>query len=158
MSSSDTCKSCDQLRIHIESAQIENYDEKVKDLTQERKLHVRRPDTMIDDLHKQGKTAKHDILVISYDLQQAMPMPELTVGTTFYKSRLFVYDLGIHDCGDDEGCMYMWSEDDARRGSDKICHIVFELFKKRHNTLIVALSRQKQKLDSNEYMVTANEK
>jgi hypothetical protein len=60
--SSDTCKSCDQLKIYNESAQTQNHDDKVNELPNERELHVPIADTMTQDLHTQRTAAMHNTL------------------------------------------------------------------------------------------------
>jgi hypothetical protein len=46
--------------------------------------------TMADDPHKHETREMHNSSVISFDLQHAIPVPKLTVSTTFYKRRHWV--------------------------------------------------------------------
>jgi hypothetical protein len=46
--------------------------------------------TMADYLHKHETGEMHNSSVISFDLQQAMPVPKLTVSTTLYKRSRWV--------------------------------------------------------------------
>jgi len=45
---------------------------------------------MADDPHKHETREMHNSSVISFDLQQAIPVPKLTLSTTFYKRRHWV--------------------------------------------------------------------
>nr|CAH7735094.1 unnamed protein product [Callosobruchus chinensis] len=75
--------------------------------------------------------ASKNIYIPSFDLQQALPVPYLTTGPAFYLRKAWVYNLGIHDCVNDKGYMYMWCEDTGKRGSDEIASILFKHFKER---------------------------
>lgn len=39
-----------------------------------------------------------DSLVLTFDLQQSLPVPTLTHGAMLYMRQLWVYNFGIHDC------------------------------------------------------------
>lgn len=68
---------------------------------------------MEEDKKEAGET--ENSLVISFDLQQAMPLANLTVSTTFWEKSEFTtsgYTTG-------KAYMYMWPEHVARRGSDE---------------------------------------
>ena len=97
----------------------------------EKELHLRKAAALQDSLKQETENAKasKDICVVSFDLQQALPVPNLTVGPAFYLRKAWVYNLGIHDCGTGKGYMYMWSENIAKRGSDEISSILLKHFK-----------------------------
>ena len=70
--------------------------------------------------------------VIALDLQQALPTPKLTVSQAFYKRKLCTYNLGIHDCGEEKGYMFIWAEDQAKRVSDEIGSCLIKYLKNRN--------------------------
>nr|CAH7762462.1 unnamed protein product [Callosobruchus chinensis] len=70
-------------------------------------------------------------LTIIVATAQALPVPYLTTGPAFYLRKAWVYNLGIHDCVNDKGYMYMWCENTGKRGSDEIASILFKHFKER---------------------------
>ena len=125
------------MTIKIEEA----LDEELDTLKQEKELHLRRAQAgqqKIRDLTTLAKENPEKYHVIAVDLQQALPTPKLTVGPAFYKRKLLTYNLGIHCCGSDQGYMMLWSEQDAKRGSDEICSCILkylELAKPRSKEL-----------------------
>ena len=67
--------------------------------------------------------------MITFDLQQALPSPKLTTNVVFYKRQLWSYNLGVHDCSDGKGYMFMWSENIASRGSQEICSSILRFLR-----------------------------
>lgn len=43
--------------------------------------------------------------VITFDLQQNLPVPTLTHSAMFYLCQLWVYNFGIHECDSGNGIM-----------------------------------------------------
>ena len=137
---SDTCKICDSLPIQIQDPSRTDKEKKAFQIQLE--LHQRRAEAMQQNLKAETANAQSstDLCVISFDLQQALPVPNLSVGPAFYLKKAWVYNLGIHDCGTNKGYMYMWSENTAKRGSDEIASILYKHFtenKTGAKTLIV---------------------
>ena len=66
--------------------------------------------------------AKSDptIAAIMFDLQQTLPTPSLSTNVVSYQRQLCTYNLGIHELHSGLGCMHMWSEDIASRGSNEV--------------------------------------
>ncbi|XP_072387218.1 uncharacterized protein [Diabrotica undecimpunctata] len=130
---SDTCKVCDSMNVKISNeADIEI----AKTLKIDLELHQRRAQAMQDLMKKDTEEAKAtgNAMVISFDLQQAMPVPNLTVGAAFYLRKAWVYNLGIHDCISGKAFMYMWPENIAKRGSDEIASILYNHFRTNRPT------------------------
>ena len=75
---------------------------------------------------KQNPAEQH---TICFDLQQTLPLPKLTSGPAFYKRKLWLYNLCIHDCGLNKGHMYLWPETIGGRGSNDIGSCILEYFK-----------------------------
>lgn len=121
---SDTCKTCDALSLQIE--ENKDNEEKLRALNFELELHQCRSNA---SKPKEAKENPTKTSVISFDLQQALPVPNLTTGPAFYLRKIWVYNLRIHDCVSDIGYMYMWPENVAHRGSDEIASILFKHFK-----------------------------
>lgn len=86
-----------------------------------KELHFRRAEAMQDTLKNEiSMAASKDTYVLSFDLQQALLVPSLTTGPAFYLRKAWVYNLEVHDCVNNKGYMYMWSENTGKRGSDEI--------------------------------------
>lgn len=129
----DTCKTCDFLNIQIKNAEVTS--ESADNFKTQLELHHRKAEALQKSLKDEIKNAKQtqDTLVMSFDLQQALPVPNLTVGPAFYLRKAWTYNLGIHDCIEDIGYMYMWPENVAKRGSDEIASILYKHFKENPN-------------------------
>ena len=68
--------------------------------------------------------------VITFDLQQNLPVPTLTHGSMFYLRQLWVYNFGIHDCSKDTAVMCMWNETIAGRGASEIISCLMQYISK----------------------------
>lgn len=130
----DTCATCDELNNLIEA------NKEIKAIYQDLKikleLHQRRAAAMQNDLKRETEDAKrnHKKIVISFDLQQTLPTPLLTVGQAFYLRKAWTYNLGVHNCGDGQATMYMWTEDVAKRGSEEIASCLLNYLTSRLTT------------------------
>ena len=74
--------------------------------------------------------------------EQNLPVPTLTHSDVFYSRQLWVYNFGIHDCVSKRGCMYMWSELTAKRGSSEVASCLLKCFsslKTRATSLVLYL-------------------
>ena len=115
---SDTCKVCDTLNCHVNDAT----DEGTKcQFQEELKEHHEKAELGFKSLWEDTELARKlsdSTLVILFDLQQNLP--HIHTGLVFYLRQLWVYNLGIHNCGTGDGYMCMWPENVAGRGSDEI--------------------------------------
>lgn len=65
---------------------------------------------------------------ITFDLQQAMPIPKLSTGPAFYLRKIWGYNFGIHCLNDEQGFCFFWDESVAGRGSEEIISCLNEYF------------------------------
>lgn len=72
--------------------------------------------------------------VITFDLQQNLPVPTLTHSAMFYLRQLWVYNFGIHKCDSVNGIMCVWNECIACRGSDEIASCLLRYFTELRST------------------------
>ncbi|CAH1961305.1 unnamed protein product [Acanthoscelides obtectus] len=122
---SDTCHTCDFLNNQME-ANKENLEE-FNEFKTQLQLHQTRALAMQDSLKKEvSDNAKNSTCIISFDLQQTLPTPSLTVGPAFYLRKAWTYNLGIHDCVTGKGSMFLWAETTAKRGSEEIASILLK--------------------------------
>lgn len=68
------------------------------------------------------------VLYLTFDLQQVMPLPKLTVSRAFYLRQLAFYNCGIHSIAANGATQFMmtWTENGAKRGSNEILSCLFE--------------------------------
>lgn len=88
---SDTCKSCDIYKIKLEDENLP--DDQRKAVLLEKELHLRRAAALQENLKQEIENAKlsKDACVVSFDLQQALPVPNISVGPAFYLRKVWVY-------------------------------------------------------------------
>lgn len=125
---SDTCDKCDKFLAQIQSTDSERQRTL---LTQERDLHVRKAENGFASLKHDtanSKLGESNADVITFDLQQTLPLPNISTGIAFYCRQLWLYNLGIHICKTDYAYMMTWVEGQARRGSDEVCSCLLKAF------------------------------
>ena len=124
---SDTCEHCDLLKVAIDSVQTN--DERDK-LQMELATHQEKAAQGYQSLRLDSEKSKGDAdsLVLTFDLQQNLPVPTLTHGAMFYMTQVWVYNC-IHDCsGSGSAVMCVWNECIAGRGSNEIISCLLEYF------------------------------
>ena len=126
---SDTCEKCDSLKVAIDEAKT---DEQRKPLQVELANHHEEAARGYQSLHADSERSKSDasLAVITFDLQQNLPVPTLTHGPMFYMRQLWVHNLGIHDCRSNTAVMSMWDETVAGRGSNEVISCLKEYIAK----------------------------
>jgi hypothetical protein len=116
----DTCNTCDSLHVQM---QQENDDDVVHALKVKKELHLRKADAARASMRRDGEKAQdpaNQMHTIFFDLQKALPTPKIPTNKVYYLRQLWCYNLGIHDCGSDNGYMYVWDETMASRGSQEV--------------------------------------
>lgn len=128
----DTCKTCDQLKIQIDS-------EEAKSVAERDPETINKLKSALDDHHKLVDLAKNirasdsemarqkECHVICFDLQKTFPLPKLTTGEAYYKRQLTVFNFGIHDFSTQQGYMYTWHEGIASRGAQEVIELYFSI-------------------------------
>ena len=121
----DTCKTCDSLKVQIEA---EEDEAKLAQLKGKKELHLCMAERTYQQLKEDSALAKSnsDVLTITLDLQQSLPTPVLSTNVVFYKRQLWTYNLGIHNCGAETGHMHVWHEGVASRGSQEIASCILK--------------------------------
>ena len=113
----DTCKTCDELKIKLADAST---DEERESLTALKTQHQQMAEDAYERLRQDTQLAQAEshTLVISFDMQQNLPTPLIHTSLVYYLRKLWAFNLGIHNCGTNDGYMCMWPENTAKRGSD----------------------------------------
>ncbi|CAG9773256.1 unnamed protein product [Ceutorhynchus assimilis] len=112
---SDTCSSCDVMKIRIEAASTE---EERRELTVQKEVHLRKAQAFYDDLKEKSELAVTDpsVETICFDYQQNLPLPVLTTGDIFYARQIWVYNQMFHSCSNNQSVSYMFDEMTAKKG------------------------------------------
>ncbi|CAH2012872.1 unnamed protein product [Acanthoscelides obtectus] len=128
---SDTCKICDESKIKLDIAKSNNDDKEEQRLTTFLNSHKIRSKAMQDLLKLETERSENttNVYVISFELQQAMPIPKLTTGPAFYCRKVYLYNLEVHDYTAEQGHMFLWTENQANRGSDDVACVLFKFLK-----------------------------
>ncbi len=111
------CKTCDSLNCRIKDCTNE---EMMSVLIKEVDAHHGLAELGFQSLQNDTTLATASKIVISFDLQQNLPVPFIQTGLVFYLRQLWVYNLGIHNVVNGNGYMCMWDESIAKRGSDEV--------------------------------------
>ena len=103
---SDTCEKCYLLKLAGDNAKTE---EERSEVQTELASHHQKAAQGYASLRADSHRSKTDpsSCVITFDLQQNLPVPMLTHGSMFY---LRLYNFGINDCSKDTAVMCMWDE------------------------------------------------
>ena len=85
-------------------------------------LHLCKAEGAYQKLKEDTAIAKSDpnVEVLTFDLEQSLPTPELSTNVVYYKRQLWTYNLGVHRGKTDVGHMYLWHKGLASRGSHEI--------------------------------------
>lgn len=105
---------------------------KSESLNLEWELHKVKADRGYQSLKEDTAFAKlhSDTEMLTFDLEMSLPTPVLTTGIVYYKRQLWTYNLGIHNTATEVGCMHMWDESVASRGSHEVGSAFCPTFKR----------------------------
>lgn len=129
------------MKVRIEA---EASDEVQRRLQSELLLHQRKAERTYHQLQEDTALSQSDpdTQTITFDLQQSLPTPLLTVNVVYYKRQLWTFNLGVHCCRTGIGHMHMWSESEGSRGSQEIGSCVLTFLKEHPvpSTRLIAYS------------------
>lgn len=107
------------MKMKLES---ENDPDTVRQLQGQWDVHKRKAERAYHQLREDTAKSQSDpnMDMVTFDLQQSLPTPMLTVNVVYYKRQLWTYNLGIHCCATGATFMHMWNESQASRGSQEV--------------------------------------
>jgi hypothetical protein len=56
-------------------------------------------DSLKIEIERATANSQLGLVVLTMDLQQALPTPKLFCGPAFYERKVWTYSFNIHDCG-----------------------------------------------------------
>ncbi|KAF2892553.1 hypothetical protein ILUMI_13613 [Ignelater luminosus] len=115
---SDFCSTCDSIYFSLVDAKAKNNVPRIEQLNTELDLHHKRAQARRKAIANASKEVSENpgTYAITFDLQQALPIPKLYTRPTFYKKKVFCYNFSIHCLHSSQGYFYTWDETTAGRG------------------------------------------
>lgn len=127
--SNDTCKTCDAFSLKLKCSVDEEEKSQIKN---ESKRHQDKASfhyaTKRDDKEKSRQSLGR-IIVAAFDLQKCLATPNLTASVSFYKRKLWTFNLTIRNITTKKTSCYIWHEGVAQRGADEIASCLFQFIK-----------------------------
>eukprot|EP00102_Acyrthosiphon_pisum_P027826 XP_016665036.1 PREDICTED: uncharacterized protein LOC107885857 isoform X2 [Acyrthosiphon pisum] len=122
----DTCAQCDRYKIQLSNSI--SHEQRIN-LTAEKNKHQEEAEQAYETKRNDITTMSTDTCVLSFDLQQCLPTPQLENSVSFYKRQLWTYNLTIHNCKTSNASCYVWYESLAKRGANDISSCLFNYLK-----------------------------
>jgi hypothetical protein len=86
--------------------------------------------------HKElANTNKNHVRAVTFDLQQVLQSPSLSVGALYYKRKLSVYNQTVYSLGDHDADCYVGHEGTGGRGSSELASCLYKYMKSLPNTI-----------------------
>lgn len=117
----DTCKVCEILNMKT-SSNDSSYEEQQID-HQSKIAHDDDVERVKLEFHndiEKARASNGQIQCLTFDLENTLETPSLSVNEAYYKRKLWTYNLCIYDEAVRKGYMYIWSEAIASRGTEEI--------------------------------------
>lgn len=99
-----------------------------ENLLQQKLEHDNRKDSARKEKEKDKNN--ENILAITFDLQQVLTCPKLSMGSCYYKRKLNVYNLTFYELQSKDGYCYTWHEGECSRGGNEIASCIVKHLKK----------------------------
>lgn len=112
---SDTCATCDVLKLKLQSLDPQTDQEEITALTLQRHTHQANATVGRNFINVYSKDKSAAIAAIAIDLQQTLPTPRLTVSAQYYRCKLWTYNLCIHNLKTKHPYFYVWNETEGKR-------------------------------------------
>ncbi|KAL1489772.1 hypothetical protein ABEB36_013706 [Hypothenemus hampei] len=117
----DVCSKCEELKIKIRDAHLNDNAKRVA--TAELIVHKRRASKFYMKADEVKKMCKEDdnILGITIDYMQNLPLPHIPVQEVFYLRQLWIYEFCVHNMKTEKAVFYSYQEGQAAKGPNEIC-------------------------------------
>lgn len=121
----DTCKTCDSLKIQLDSAITEEMRNSIQI---EQANHWSHWKSAVQEKKHDAELSivNPSLTVVAYDLEQILITPFLTTSVAFYMRQLSTFNLTIFNLGTKRSVHNVWHEAMANRGSNEINSCMFK--------------------------------
>ena len=116
----DTCSTCDEVNAGIKGAVDAGNPEAENELKIILEDHKKLADEGQRMMREFGRNSDEETRVICIDLQQTQPIPKLSTSVAYYKRKMWMFNLCIHDIKKNKSVFYVWDEVTAGRGAVEI--------------------------------------
>lgn len=116
---SDTCNECDSFcqKLNDPSCSVV---EKGR-LTLQNTIHLKKADAFRTKMNRyKQKAIQGEILCISIDFMQNLPLPHIKSNKVFYCRQLWHYVFGVHNLGTNQVVMFTYHEGIAKKGANEV--------------------------------------
>lgn len=122
----DTCITCEQLNVKIKSPSLA--DNVKRTYVAELMVHKRRAKKFHNKMASIQQLCKErqDVMAITFDFMQNLPLPNIPVQDIFYLRQLWVNCFGIKNLKTEESTFYMYHEGEACKGSNDVCSMLLD--------------------------------
>lgn len=125
----DVCSECERLGTILRNKSLNDNAKRV--CAAELMVHKRRAKKFYSKLQEVQALSKDrpEILGITFDYMQNLPLPVLPVQEIFYYRQLWVYSFEIHNLKTGAGHFYMYHEGQALKGPNEVCTFLADYIK-----------------------------
>ncbi|CAH1226555.1 unnamed protein product [Diabrotica balteata] len=127
--SNDTCKTCDSLFLKIKSCASEEEKQRLENERQQHQDKASFHYTTKQGDKEESMRSLGKLVVVAFDLQKCLATPNLTSSVSFYKRKLWTFNLTIRNITTKRTYCYVWHEGVAQRGADEIASCLFQFIK-----------------------------
>ena len=124
----DTCYFCDETSLKLKSSLTEDERVELENKVKEHHTRAEKARMCLQETTCEAK-GNRSLLAFTFDMQATKPLPKLNTSIVFYKRQLWIYNLGIHSLHDSQGHMFMWCENEGKRGSREVCSSILAYLK-----------------------------
>lgn len=118
----DQCDICENYKNTIEKGKLENtYKAHIDNKDTARKIKADKND---------AKERKNSCMIV-FDFQKVLIIPKTEASSLYYNRKLSVFNFTIYDVIRHEAYCYMWSENDAKKGSNEVVSCLLDFIEKK---------------------------
>lgn len=117
----DVCSECERLGTRLRDGSLNNNAKRV--CSAELLVHKRRAKKFYSKLEEIRKLSQEnpEVLGITLDYMQNLPLPVIPVQEIFYFRQLWLYAFEIHSLKTEAGHFYMYHEGQGNKGPNEVC-------------------------------------